>query len=262
MSPDQVRGRLRGCNEGAFLMLELCHRLGLRAKEALFFRPHIDVREGSIVVRAEGAKNGRRREIDLSVVPPAERAALTRVLERCAELVTDEDGTLLNPRALSIKWIRQRRKFYYWLERAGITKAQLGITVHGLRHGFLQRSQEHLSAQPVPVHGALTKEMVVDPRMRARNALARLVTSEAAGHSRTSVTGTYYGSAHKQFRSSGGSKAQWRDALRWVRDIERGDVEGLQKRLFQLSDDHVDLAVLGSQIVERAKAARPRRPYG
>ena len=261
VTPESVRARMAPISEGAFLMLELCHLLGLRAKESLFFRPHRDVQDSVIVVRPQGAKNGRRREVDLALLPLAEREKLTGVLSRCADLVTDEDGTLLNPRALSIKWVRQRRKFYYWLGLAGITKAQLGISVHGLRHGFLQRSQEHLSGQPVPVHGALSPSMVADPRLRALNAVTRLMTSELAGHSRTSVTGSYYGSPFEQFRQSGGTKPEWGDALRWVRDVERGDVEGLQKRLAQLSDEGVDLATLAARIIERAKLARPQRPY-
>lgn len=261
VSPASVRARLAPFSEGAFLMLELCHRLGLRAKESLFFRPHRDVRDGLVVVRAEGAKNGRRREISLDLLPPVERVELAGVLKRCAELVTDPDGTLLNPRALSIKWVRQRRKLYYWLELAGITKSQLGITVHGLRHGFLQRSQEHLSGQPVPVHGALSRSMVTELRPRALNAVARLLTSELAGHSRDGIGNNYYGSPFAQFRQSGGTKSEWGDALRWVRDVERGDVEGLQKRIQQLSDEDVALPDLAARIIERAKLARPQRPY-
>ena len=103
--------------------------------------------------------------------------------------------------------------------------------------------------------------MVTELRPRALNAVARLLTSELAGHSRDNIGNNYYGSPFEQFRQSGGTRAEWAQGLPFLRDLERGDVEGLQRRLAQLADPSVDLAALATQILERAKLARPQRPY-
>lgn len=262
VTAEQLRESLREFSEETYLLLQLCHLLGLRMREAIFFRPLIDVRGSFVVVREEGSKNGRRREVNLDLLTATDRAKLDAVLLRCAELVVDIDGTLMNPRGLSIRWTHARRQVGTVLEKVGITKAGFGVTTHGLRHGFLQRMQEHLSGAPVPLHGALPAPAVRDEKSCAINAVARLITSEAAGHSRAGVTASYYGSAYRQYRESGGSRPEWSTALKWVRDIERGDVERLEKRLLELRADGVDLAELRSKITERARLARPSRPYG
>lgn len=268
MTPQMVRERVREKSEGAYLVLELCNLLGLRAREAVLFRPHHDLligdeeKAGVMFVRDGNAKNGRPRELDLAFLSEADRASLIEIWRRCCSLVTDVDGTVLNPRDLSYSWDRQRRRLNYLLDCAGITKAQLGVTTHGLRHGFLQRTQEHLSGQPIPLHGSLPRNEISVRLMNARNSVTRLLTSEFAGHSRPGITNSYYGSPYKQFLDGGGSRKEWNESLKWVLDIESGDVERLKKRLLQLQNDDVDLDALRKEIAERARLAKPRRPYG
>ncbi len=268
LTPEMVREKVRERNHGDYLVLELCHLLGLRIKEAALLFPHQDLREsqessdGVVIVRDANSKNGRPRELDIANLPPADRTKLKDIWQQCRNWVTHVDGTLLNPRALSFPWERQRSRFYYRLQCAGLTKRVLGGTAHGLRHGFLQRSQEYFSGQPVPLHGLLTDDARPFRLLNARNSVARLVTSEAAGHSRGSVTSAYYGSPYRQFLASGGSKKEWDESLTWVRDIERGDVDRLKKRLLALQQDDIDLDALRDEITERVRQLRPRVAYG
>lgn len=268
LTPEMVRERVRQRGQGDYLVLELCHLLGLRIKEAALLRPHHDLcvthaaTDGLLTVRDANSKNGRARELDLSLLPAADRTRLMEVWQECCSWVTHVDGTLLNPRALSLSWDRQRSRLYYRLGCAGLTKRDLGVTAHGLRHGFLQRSQEYLSGQPVPLHGLLSQDASLFRLLNARNSVARLVTSESAGHSRDSVTAAYYGSPYKQFLASGGSKKEWDESHKWVRDIERGDVERLQKRLLALQQDDIDLDALRNEITENVRLVRPLFAYG
>jgi hypothetical protein len=72
------------------------------------------------------------------------------------------------------KWYRH---FYHVLQKEGITRGGLGVTVHGLRHAYLQRMYEQITGVPAPIKRA---DYRPDPELHQR-AMQQLV--EAAGHS-------------------------------------------------------------------------------
>lgn len=243
----------------------LMDSLGMRAKESIFFRPHQDFDENAEVVRIreEGSKGGRERFVDLKTLPDEERQRAMDAIALSKSFVTHPFGTVLQPSGQGWRWISRLRHAYYVMRETGVTKKVLGITMHGLRHGFLQRVQAATSGTPVPV--SQDREIpALDPsdlRAAAINAVTRLITAEIAGHSRSSVTSTYYGSAYRQWRSAGGSLTDWKLIRQFTRDIDRGEVEALQLRLSELKDPRVEPAALLTSIQERARRFAPRRPY-
>jgi hypothetical protein len=96
------------------------------------------------------------------------------VLIRAARLANPRTGSMI-PEPWSLKkWYRH---FYHVLQKEGITRGGLGVTVHGLRHAYLQRMYEQITGVPAPIKRADHRP---DPELHQR-AMQQLV--EAAGHS-------------------------------------------------------------------------------
>jgi len=72
------------------------------------------------------------------------------------------------------KWYRH---FYHILQKERITRGAKGVTVHGLRHAYLQRMYEEVTGVPTPIK---RPDHRPDPVLH-QAAMQRLV--EAAGHS-------------------------------------------------------------------------------
>jgi hypothetical protein len=176
------------------LQLELCHHFAMRAKEARHFRPH-----GALVHRdaanprdtehfpevewfvhvAYGTKGGRPRHVPLTT------AAQRDLLERCCQVVTP--GQFVGWAHLTA--VRARRRFYYILNKFGITKKQLGVVAHGLRHQHVNDAFERDAGAPSPVRGASARS--------TDDKIARQRASNVLGHGRLQVASCYLGSAAK-----------------------------------------------------------------
>lgn len=76
---------------------------------------------------------------------------------------------------------------YYIARRVGLTKRELGVTWHGLRHEWAIRQLENLAGVKAPVRGgmAINYRELSDVRRKI---------SEGMGHSRSKITNAYYGS--------------------------------------------------------------------
>jgi integrase len=94
-------------------------------------------------------------------------------------------GRLCNPR-LTIEQAK-RRFFYVVGEKLGVTKNELGVTVHGLRHEYANDLYGRVSGSPSTVRGG----SIVD---RAADEKARHEVSQHLGHARLSITASYTGS--------------------------------------------------------------------
>jgi integrase len=178
---------------GAQLALEL--HFGLRGKEARFFRPHEAVidREQARIADAqefpestqfvrlrEGTKGGRPR--DVAVRTDAQRRLLEQLkgLVRPGEFVGRQHHTP-----------DQAKHRYYWmLRRARITKKDVNVTAHGLRHGYANDLYEDKTGAPSPVRGGTIRPELDD---RARLAVAR-----SLGHGRKRVAGYYIGAVQRR----------------------------------------------------------------
>jgi hypothetical protein len=116
----------------------------------------------------DGTKGGRPRLI------PIDAEWQYEVLIRAARLSNPRTGSMIpDPWSLK-KWYRH---FYHVLQKEGITRGAKGVTVHGLRHAYLQRMYEAVTGVPAPIKRADRRP---DPELH-QAAMQRLV--EAAGHS-------------------------------------------------------------------------------
>ncbi|MGE0357291.1 MAG: hypothetical protein AB7P08_10285 [Burkholderiales bacterium] len=89
-----------------------------------------------------------------------------------------------------------REHFAYVARRFEVTFSQLGITAHGLRHGFVQRRTEEGTGAPAPVKDP---DAPWPQTPQAREARQRVM--EAVGHSRPTVITGYTGAARRTNRT-------------------------------------------------------------
>jgi integrase len=178
-------------DEWVGLQLELCHRFGMRPKEARHFRPHDAERtreqampadaaahpECAIFVRLEhGTKGGRARDVPVTTRAQSELLARLRFLVPPGGYVGRPDKTTK----------QNQQRFYYVIRRHGISRKSLGVVAHGLRHQVANDQYEERAGVPSPVRGGdVTSALVADARYR----VARLL-----GHARERATTFYIGS--------------------------------------------------------------------
>jgi integrase len=173
------------------LQLELCWRFAMRPKEARHFRPHeamirreharpADAQafpEVQLFVRIErGTKGGRLRDV------PVETGEQLELIERLK--------TSVAPGAY-VGWpgrtaVQNRTRFYYVVRRHGISKKQLGVVSHGLRH---QKANDHFEAD-AGVASQVRGGCVDSAQVHG----AKYRVSRLLGHSRERAAAFYLGS--------------------------------------------------------------------
>ncbi len=170
--------------------LALIEAFGLRRKESVTFRPFAHEAEAAQTglapeqcnaeryVRVKG-KGGRTR--DLAVDREKRSAALAH-----AQSVAAGPSSHMGDPGRDLK--RNLRRFDYVVSRFGITKKQLGVTAHGLRHEVLGDEFKGLTGHAPPIQGGDTPPREVD--YAARKAVAAL-----AGHARVRAAEAYLGRA-------------------------------------------------------------------
>ncbi len=165
--------------------LMLIHSFGLRSREAWLFRPHLAAAELGQILIAWGTKGGRSRTLRLEISDPR-----LDVLVWAKRLVRSPPESMV-PRGSTLKQWAYR--YYRLCRRIGLTRRDLGVTPHSIRHEFLQDLYKDLTGVPAPVcadEGA-RPDVAVD---RA----ARQIVSEDAGHSRASVVSAYLGGVRER----------------------------------------------------------------
>jgi integrase len=185
---DQIRDAIRMDRHVAAALM-LMAAFGLRFKEACMFRPHQDIVEcppesGMVTYYLDthrGTKGGRDRFIP--IVSGAQREAI-RFAKSVAMRVND---SVSDPRHDLKQALRRTR---YVMERLGITKRDLGVTPHGLRHQYAGERYECLSGAAPPVAGGNEIDKALDKG-------TRLTVAEELGHGRAQITNAYLGKASK-----------------------------------------------------------------
>jgi integrase len=162
------------------LQLRLAKEFGVRLQEFIMFRVHRSLRIPGYLEVLEGAKGGRLRSV------PIETDEQRELIER-VKVIADQNpkGLLMAQPGRSLRQAIDHA--YYLLKKAGITKAALGISAHGLRHGYACRIYKQLTGEEAPVMGG----GLVDPvthRWAIQEITIRL------GHSRNDVVTAYIGS--------------------------------------------------------------------
>ena len=160
------------------IQLDLIRVFGLRLKESIMVRPTI-ADQGAVLRIEEGTKGGRTRNIPIATAD--QRAVLDAAKHSASR---NPKGRLCNPR-LTVEQAK-RRFFYVVGEKLGVTKAEPGVTVHGLRHEYANDLYERVSGSPSAVRGG----SIVD---RAADEKARHEVSQNLGHARLSITASYSG---------------------------------------------------------------------
>jgi integrase len=172
------------------LQLELCARFGMRPKEARHFRPH-----GAVIPRAaaiardadafpehdmflrisHGTKGGRPR--DVPITSDAQRDALLRLTVAVASgMYVGRPGCTST---------QNSTRFYYVIRKFGISKDQLGVVAHGLRHQHANDAYESDAGALSRVRGGAVRAPL---DLEARQRTARLL-----GHHRAGVVSCYIG---------------------------------------------------------------------
>ncbi len=162
------------------LQLRLAKAFGVRLQEFIMLRIHRSLRIPGYLEVLEGTKGGRLR------VVPIETDEQRELIER-VKVIADQ-----NPKGLVMAqpWRSLRQAIdhaYYLLKKAGITKAAMGISAHGLRHGYACKIYKQLTGEDAPVMGG----GLVDP---ITHKWAVHEISIRLGHSRDDIVSAYIGS--------------------------------------------------------------------
>lgn len=157
--------------------LVLAREFGLRVQEAAALRP-VENDMGSYLSITHGAKGGRGRAIPIDT--PEQRRALD-----IAKATANSRTGLLRASGKTIQ--QALAAFYQVMRKVGITRKQLGVTAHGLRHEYANAIYAAHAGVDAPVNGGLAPD-------RQTELNARKVVTENLGHGRLSVTTAYTGS--------------------------------------------------------------------
>ncbi len=170
-------------DERLAVMLALQYTFGLRVKESIEIRPaHALIEGGKTLELNQGTKGGKSRTVPVDT--PEKRDVIQWALR-----VANSDNTK-RVRWPSCTWTQAQNRFYHLVRnRLGVTKKELGVTPHGLRHEWSQDEYKAQTGLPTPVEGgALGK---ID---RTTHQMASMTVSRWLGHGRIDVTTSYYGS--------------------------------------------------------------------
>jgi site-specific recombinase XerD len=169
---------LRALDERVALQVELQHRFGLRVKESVMLRPHLADKGGYLAV-SNGTKGGRDRTV------PIDTPERRELIDRAKTFADRRTASTADPG----KSLKQALGHYSRIvAKAGLTKAQLGVTSHGLRHAFSNERYAHYSGSRSPVEGGSLRF-----QNRDLDRYARLAVVEELGHSREDVSTHYLG---------------------------------------------------------------------
>lgn len=176
---DEVLKRVTECDPVAGRLLLAIKTFGLRVKEALCLTPHEAETVKGIKI-TKGSKTGRSRDMDFSKLGEHN---FHEVLESLKGEV--DPGVHL---AWKNRTLRQAiDRLYYVFRICGVTRKDLGVTTHGLRHDFAIDTIEELTGASAPIRGGL----MLNYRAFGQ---ARRDLSEALGHWRPHATSAYIGS--------------------------------------------------------------------
>ena len=171
--------------------LELIFALGLRRKEAIMLRPHLQVIPASlvpgydltadhylmVVELRDGTKGGRLRFVPLD--SDVRRLAIEHA-QRLAPHTNDHMGRPGHTLKQSL------RRFDYVMEKVGVTQAELGITAHGGRHQFANDMYIELTGVHSPVRGGVPSDLLLH-----YDACMKIV--QQLGHGRLQIASAYLG---------------------------------------------------------------------
>jgi integrase len=197
---DQVIQTIRGICLRSAMMFEIANSFGFRRNEALMLRPEVALDQlltQLVIIVEHGTKGGRKRTVTIDEI------AKLDVLLRCIEMGVGPRGSMIPASYIDSRgrthkvdifenWLNH---YIYVLRKAGVFKNKqrggLGVSMHGLRHQYLQNAYKKLTGHNAPIKALGTdQELTVDyAEEHIVEALKEI--SKRAGHSRIRVTGAY-----------------------------------------------------------------------
>lgn len=185
---DEVIEAIRKDDPIAARLFLAMRAFGLRAKEALRLEPH-SADEGHSLRISKGSKTGRPRTIWYGDFDEME---MHRMIESMRGEVPEGCHLAWENRTLA----QAKARLYTICRKHGITRNQLGVTMHGLRHEWAIDALKRMTDVDPPVRGG----QAIDYRKLAE---ARRVISMGLGHARPSIGESYYGSFLQADREQG-----------------------------------------------------------
>lgn len=166
---------------GIQLALQLAY--GLRRQESMMLIPasaYVDVNGQRLLLIDRGAKGNRERIVKRYLDDNADM----RIFELAKLLSNNKTGSTIPSDKTLSQWINYYKSV---MRKFGITKAELGVTSHGLRHQFLNDLYEILTGVPSAARGG--EKPAIDV-----HELAQLEISKVAGHNRPGISNAYVSS--------------------------------------------------------------------
>lgn len=180
VDPEAIASKASAIDVYTGLHIDLMITFGLRVKESLSLKP-FKSDYGQHLLVMDGTKGGRTR------IVPIDNEYKRDLVDKCKKVCEKIEKNMCHPdRSL----VQEKNRLYYVMRKCGITNDHLGLTPHGLRHQYLNDRYEDIAGHPSPVRGGT----IVD---KEKDTEARLVTMLEAGHGRTKVGASYYGSSKK-----------------------------------------------------------------
>lgn len=176
----EIASRVAEIEPRVGVYLKLAVIFGLRRNECISLQPH-KADHGDYLLVESGTKGGRLRKIDIRT--PEQRA----LLEECKKLTPNLNGHIGIP-GYSKKEMLNR--FDTVMRSAGITKSEMGITMHGLRHQYANDRLSELGVTSPVRGGDLRQQKIDNPELVEE---ARKTVAEELGHGRVQITATYAG---------------------------------------------------------------------
>jgi integrase len=173
------------------IQLTFCHEFGLRVKEGIMLRPresdvgeltlpHIRPDTCRYLKVTHGTKGGRVRFLPIDI------PAKVDLVARAKSFVRFDANPMGN---LQLELPQAMWRFYYVMDKFGVTMRALNVTAHGLRHGYAQSNYELFAADVAPNS---------DPDVGTDSSYdkgARTRVAELLGRSRTQMVSAYIGSS-------------------------------------------------------------------
>lgn len=173
----EVLARVHAADPVVALQMEMIAAFGLRVMEACAMRP-IECDRSNHLAVTYGAKGGRARTIQI------ETSYQREVLDKAKAYAQNHNGFLRTNRSTQAQ---AYRRFYYILDLAQVSKAESGVSAHGLRHEFANDMYVKRTGEQAPVNHGRRVTLNEDRKARAE-------ITEALGHSRLAITSAYLGS--------------------------------------------------------------------
>jgi len=179
VNPMKLIQKVFDYNQNIGLVMELQYVFKLRKKEAALLKP-FESDYGEILLILNGTKGGRQRVINID-------SDIKRALIDKAKLMVIKKYNSCVPTNLTLK--KFFNKYAYACKKFGITKKQLGISSHGLRHQGANEMYEEIVGEKSPIQGG---KITVENKELINYAFDRIALD--LGHARRDITSVYIGS--------------------------------------------------------------------